>query len=87
MADRSSFTQRTASSSRRHTEQLVQERFIVLEPNRTERNYWAEFWHYRELFAILAWRDIGTLQANGDWCRLGHCTAPPDGGRVHHHLR
>src|SRR5208282_814483 len=24
----------------------------------TERNYWSDLWHYRELFAILAWRDV-----------------------------
>jgi lipopolysaccharide transport system permease protein len=34
------------------------ERVLVLEPGRTERNYWWDIWHYRELFAILAWRDI-----------------------------
>jgi lipopolysaccharide transport system permease protein len=31
---------------------------LVLEPGRTERNYWRDLWHYRELFAILAWRDV-----------------------------
>ena len=30
----------------------------MLEPGRTERNYWRDLWHYRELFAILAWRDV-----------------------------
>lgn len=34
------------------------ERIIILEPGRTERNYWSDLWHYRELFAILAWRDV-----------------------------
>lgn len=34
------------------------ERLLVLEPGRTERNYWSDLWHYRELFAILAWRDV-----------------------------
>jgi lipopolysaccharide transport system permease protein len=34
------------------------ERAIVLEPGRAERNYWRDLWHYRELFAILAWRDV-----------------------------
>jgi lipopolysaccharide transport system permease protein len=33
-------------------------RRLVLEPGRAERHYWADLWHYRELFAILAWRDI-----------------------------
>jgi lipopolysaccharide transport system permease protein len=31
---------------------------LVLEAGRAERNYWFDLWHYRELFAILAWRDI-----------------------------
>src|SRR5438093_4234021 len=31
---------------------------IIIEPGRTEKNYWADLWRYRELFLILAWRDI-----------------------------
>ena len=31
---------------------------IVLEAGRAERHYWRDLWHYRELFAILAWRDV-----------------------------
>ncbi len=34
------------------------ERVIILEAGRAERHYWRDLWHYRELFAILAWRDI-----------------------------
>lgn len=34
------------------------EHVLVIEPGRAERHYWAELWHYRELFLILAWRDI-----------------------------
>lgn len=33
-------------------------RVTVLEAGRSERNYWRDIWHYRELFAILAWRDV-----------------------------
>ena len=33
-------------------------RVLVLEPGRTERHYWRDLWAYRELFAILAWRDV-----------------------------
>ncbi len=36
----------------------TQEQVIIIEPGRTEKNYWADFWRYRELFLILAWRDI-----------------------------
>jgi lipopolysaccharide transport system permease protein len=35
-----------------------QTRVLVLEAGRSERNYWSDLWHYRELFAILAWRDV-----------------------------
>lgn len=31
---------------------------IILEPGRAEKNYWSDLWRYRELFIILAWRDI-----------------------------
>src|SRR5688572_26878598 len=34
------------------------ERRIVLEAGRADLNYWHDLWHYRELFAMLAWRDI-----------------------------
>src|SRR6476659_4968454 len=34
------------------------ERVLILESGRAERNYWSDLWHYRELFTILAWRDI-----------------------------
>ena len=31
---------------------------LVLEAGRGERHYWRDIWAYRELFAILAWRDV-----------------------------
>jgi len=31
---------------------------LIIEPGRAERQYWRDLWHYRELFYILAWRDI-----------------------------
>ena len=34
------------------------QRVLILEAGRTERNYWSDLWSYRELFAILAWRDV-----------------------------
>jgi lipopolysaccharide transport system permease protein len=33
-------------------------REVILEPGRADRNYWADLWRYRELFQVLAWRDI-----------------------------
>jgi lipopolysaccharide transport system permease protein len=31
---------------------------IILEPGRSEKNYWRDIWNYRELFQVLAWRDL-----------------------------
>src|SRR5277367_6050011 len=31
---------------------------LVLEPGRAAKNYWRDLFHYRELFFILAWRDV-----------------------------
>ena len=31
---------------------------VVLEPGRIDRNYWLDLWRYRELFQVLAWRDV-----------------------------
>jgi homopolymeric O-antigen transport system permease protein len=31
---------------------------IVIEPGYSDSNYWRDVWAYRELFAILAWRDV-----------------------------
>jgi lipopolysaccharide transport system permease protein len=41
-------------SSSTHTHELV----LVIEPGMTEKNYWGDLWRYRELFLILAWRDL-----------------------------
>ena len=34
------------------------EPIIVLEAGHSEKNYWTDLWRYRELFLVLAWRDI-----------------------------
>src|SRR4249920_4083975 len=31
---------------------------LVIEAGRAERHYWLDLWRYRELFQVLAWRDI-----------------------------
>ena len=36
----------------------TRDRITILAPGRAERNYWRDLWAYRELFAILAWRDV-----------------------------
>src|SRR5467141_2595043 len=30
----------------------------IIEPGRVEKNYWRDLWRYRELFQVLAWRDV-----------------------------
>lgn len=30
----------------------------ILESGRAEQNYWLDLWRYRELFQVLAWRDV-----------------------------
>jgi lipopolysaccharide transport system permease protein len=36
----------------------LQDNITILEPGRAEKNYWLDLWRYRELFLILAWRDV-----------------------------
>jgi lipopolysaccharide transport system permease protein len=31
---------------------------LIIEPGRADRQYWRDLWAYRELFLILAWRDV-----------------------------
>src|ERR1700751_5905136 len=31
---------------------------ILIEAGRRERHYWLDLWRYRELFRVLAWRDL-----------------------------
>jgi lipopolysaccharide transport system permease protein len=31
---------------------------LIIEAGRSERHYWRDLWRYRELFRVLAWRDI-----------------------------
>ena len=49
------FSTKASQKSATHT---AAQRITVLEAGRSEKNYWQDLWHYRELFAILAWRDV-----------------------------
>ena len=31
---------------------------IIIEPKTTDKHYWIDIWRYRELFFVLAWRDV-----------------------------
>ena len=37
---------------------MTQLQELVIEPGHAQRHYWRELWRYRELFQVLAWRDI-----------------------------
>ncbi len=36
----------------------MNEDILIIEPGRADRQYWRDMWAYRELFLILAWRDV-----------------------------
>ncbi len=36
----------------------MSDQVLVIEAGRTEQQYWRDLWRYRELFYILAWRDV-----------------------------
>lgn len=40
------------------TDPYGKERILTLKHGAADRHYWPDVWHYRELFAILAWRDV-----------------------------
>jgi lipopolysaccharide transport system permease protein len=37
---------------------ILAQEAIIIEPRGRERHYWFELWRYRELFQVLAWRDL-----------------------------
>src|SRR5258708_23778052 len=39
-------------------EAAVERHELIIESGRAERHYWLDLWRYRELFQVLAWRDI-----------------------------
>ncbi len=41
-----------------HSRVILNDYELVLEAGRTEKHYWQDLWRYRELFQVLAWRDI-----------------------------
>lgn len=37
---------------------MPQSDILIIEPGLAERHYWRDLWRYRELFYVLAWRDV-----------------------------
>jgi lipopolysaccharide transport system permease protein len=50
-------TSATTAETRRQELDLMQD-VIIIEAGRAERHYWLDLWRYRELFRVLAWRDL-----------------------------
>jgi hypothetical protein len=60
---------------------------IIIEPGRQERHHWRELWRYREMFRVLAWRDLLVCykqMALGAIWRAD--PAIPDVGGIYDHL-
>jgi len=36
----------------------LSDKILVIRPGKSDRDYWKDLWRYRELFMILAWRDV-----------------------------
>lgn len=36
----------------------MSQKTLIIEPGLAERHYWRDLWRYRELFVVLAWRDV-----------------------------
>jgi lipopolysaccharide transport system permease protein len=49
---------RDAASAPRQNARATPPRELIIEAGRADRDYWREVWRYRELFRVLAWRDI-----------------------------
>ena len=39
----------------------TQKPVLIIEPGRTEKNYWTDLWRYRELFLIAAFHHPGLV--------------------------
>jgi homopolymeric O-antigen transport system permease protein len=37
---------------------IIDDRVTIIEPGRPDSHYWLDLWRYRELFLVLAWRDL-----------------------------
>ena len=64
------------------------QQIVVIEAGRQERHYWRDLWRYRELFQVLAWRDLSVRYKQTvigvAWALIRPL---PDHGGLHRHLR
>ena len=56
---------------------------LIIEPGIADRHYWRDLWRYRELFHVLAWRDISVRYKQTivglAWAILQPVPAPGEG--------
>jgi lipopolysaccharide transport system permease protein len=52
------WTFRISSGSNVTRKTSIMQDVILIEAGRRERHYWIDLWRYRELFRVLAWRDL-----------------------------
>ena len=57
-SERVKFAPTAATDEGEHQKLFAADYELILEPGRSERHYWRDLWQYRELFSVLAWRDI-----------------------------
>ena len=61
---------------------------IILEAGRRERHYWRDLWRYRELFRVLAWRDLSVrYKQTVIGVAVGSNSACSNHASLHDHLR
>ena len=61
---------------------------LILEAGRADRQYWRDLWRYRELFFILAWRDVAVrYKQTAIGVAWALVAALPHHGRLHPRLR
>ena len=59
---------------------------IIIEAGRSERHYWLDLWRYRELFRVLAWRDLSVRYKQTVIGVLGAYPPLSQHACFHHHL-
>jgi hypothetical protein len=62
------------------------ERLLVLGAGRADRNYRSDLWSYRELYAILAWRDL-VVRYKQNWRSVRGCMPAADNCHIYVHLQ
>jgi lipopolysaccharide transport system permease protein len=52
------FFRNAPHGARRYSKKERRMQELIIEAGHAERHYWRDLWRYRELFQVLAWRDV-----------------------------